>query len=133
MSINQNLLNAVLLQYRGNALAAHAAIEELLKKPSEEGIVEDITRQTKRLMEYEALMNTLKTYFTQKPAPVAAKPSPPLQPSSEEKRVETPEVSPTYGKSLEVQVAREADKEETPAEQLYKIYLDVDISLGYSC
>jgi hypothetical protein len=68
MSINQNLLNAVLLQYRGNALAARAAIEELLKKPSEDGIVEDITRQTKRLMEYEALMNTLRTYFDQKPA-----------------------------------------------------------------
>ena len=118
MSINQNLLNAVLLQYRGKALAAHAAIEELLKKPSEDGIVEDITRQTQRLMEYEALMNTLKRYFGQKEASIAP------QPSSEEKRIETPEVSPTHGKSLEVQVVREAGKEETPGEQLYKKYLD---------
>ena len=102
MSINQNLLNALLLQYRGKALAAHAAIEELLKKPSEDGIVEDITRQTQRLMEYEALMNTLKRYFGQKEASIAP------QPSSEEKRIETPEVSPTHGKSLEVQVVREA-------------------------
>lgn len=118
MSINQNLLNALLLQYRGKALAAHAAIEELLKKPSEDGIVEDITRQTQRLMEYEALMNTLKRYFGQKAASIAP------QPSSEEKRIETPEVSPTHGKSLEVQVVREAGKEETPGEQLYKKYLD---------
>ena len=118
MSINQNLLNALLLQYRGKALAAHAAIEELLKKPSEDGIVEDITRQTQRLMEYEALMNTLKRYFGQKEASIAP------QPSSEEKRIETPEVSPTHGKSLEVQVVREAGKEETPGEQLYKKYLD---------
>tara|TARA_Y100000310_G_C20396185_1_gene675211 strand:+ start:406 stop:774 length:369 start_codon:yes stop_codon:yes gene_type:complete len=118
MSINQNLLNALLLQYRGKALAAHAAIEELLKKPSEDGIVEDITRQTQRLMEYEALMNTLKRYFGQKEASIAP------QSSSEEKRVETPEVSPTHGKSLEVQVVREAGKEETPGEQLYKKYLD---------
>jgi len=124
MSINQNLLNALLLQYRGKALAAHAAIEELLKKPSEDGIVEDITRQTQRLMEYEALMNTLKTYFGQKTASVAPQPTVPPQPSSEEKRIETPEVSPTHGKSLEVQVVREAGKEETPGEQLYKKYLD---------
>jgi hypothetical protein len=124
MSINQNLLNALLLQYRGKALAAHAAIEELLKKPSEDGIVEDITRQTQRLMEYEALMNTLRTYFTQKSAPVAAQPLPPPQSSSEEKRVEISEASMTYRKSPEAQTAREAGKEKTSGEQLYKKYLD---------
>lgn len=104
MSINQNLLNALLLQYRGKALAAHAAIEELLRKPSEDGIVEDITRQTQRLIEYEALMNTLKIYFGQKADSVAPQPQPP----SEEKIAEI----------------KMKNREETPGEQLYKKYLD---------
>ena len=113
MSINQNLLNALLLQYRGKALASHAAIEELLKCPSGDGVVEDITRHVERLYKYETMMNTLKTYFSQSSA------SPAPEHPQEERKV-SPEVSPTYRKSVQAQAVKKAKKKKTTDDVMYR-------------
>jgi hypothetical protein len=112
MSNNQNLLNAVLLQFRGKALEAYSAIEVLLQNPSDAGVVEDIVRHTKRLVEYETMTNTLQKYFVPNPAPPQ-----PKKPSNESKVVK-PESSSShtkpidiYRKSIEAQKVRDVQEE----------------------
>jgi len=112
MSINQNLLNALLLQYRGKALASHAAIEELLKYPSGDGVVEDVTRHVERLYKYETMMNTLKTYFSQPSASPA--------PEHSQERKVSPEVSPTYRKSVQAQAVKKAKKKKATDDVMYR-------------
>ena len=102
--MNMKFYNAALLQLRGKALESLGVVEDLLNNrssiASDEAVSEIITH-TLDLVRYEGAMLTLQQYFEPKPAPH------PGPPPSEAVRV-TPEMSPTYKKSLEVQKRKEA-------------------------
>ena len=106
--MNIKLYNAVCAHLRAKAIEALAMIDILLNDPSSATenttIVEEITRHTLDMVQHEGALHSLQQYFQPQPARPAAPAStdPPV--------VVTPEMSPTYKKSLEEQKMKESAK-----------------------
>jgi hypothetical protein len=106
--MNIKLYNAVCAHLRAKAIEALAMVDILLNDPSSTPenttTVEEITRHTLDMVQHEGALHSLQQYFQPQPAPVARPPSadPPV--------VVTPEMSPTYKKSLEKQKIKETAK-----------------------
>ena len=101
--MNIKLYNAAYAQLRARAMEALAMIDILLNDPSatpeKTTAMEEITRHTLDVVQYEGAMHALQQYFQPQPAPSTA---PPV--------AVTPEMSPTYKKSLEEQAIKESAK-----------------------
>ena len=113
--MNKKLYEATQARLRSQALEALAAIEAHLKGTSSDlsGAVDKIAEGAQALAQLEGAMITLQQYFRPAPAPQMPPQSPPMPPQGEPLKV-TPEMSPTYKKSLEKQKLKEgkAPKEE---------------------
>ena len=105
--MNIKLYNAAYAQLRARAMEALAMIDILLNDPSSAPenttAVEEIMRHTLDMVQCEGAMHSLQQYF--QPQPVAT----PL-PSTGPPVVVTPEMSPTYKKSLEKQKIKDSAK-----------------------
>ena len=102
--MNMKLYNATQARLRSEALEMLAQIEANLSGSShiEDGVVDKIAAAAGRLAQIEGALITLQQYF-QPPEPVA----PPSSRRDEEPLIVTPEMSPTYKKSLEKQKLKE--------------------------
>lgn len=104
--MNMKFYNAALFQLRGKALESLGIVEDLLNNRSSiasDEAVSEIVAHTLDLVRYEGAMLTLQQYFE------PTSPPQPVPPPSEAVLV-TPEMSPTYKKSLEAQKRTEAAK-----------------------
>jgi len=91
--MSKNLYDATILQLKGRALEAYAALDMLFTNPSSvpdhTAWVEEIVKHTRALAENENAMLTLQQYFAQRFAPAPPQPAPP--PPVEEHRYSAPE------------------------------------------
>jgi hypothetical protein len=108
--MNIKLYNATISQLRGKAIECLAVIESLLQDgaPVDETTVSKIMEHALDLVQYEGAMHSLQQYFP--PQPEAPTAPPPRPPSTEPPLVVTPEMSPTYKKSLEKQKIKDSAK-----------------------
>ena len=130
--MSKYLYEAAVLQLRGRALEAYAALELLFKNPTampdHSAWAEEIIKHTKILAENENTMLTLQQHFgkyfaPQQPVapPQPAEPAAPAKPA-EEPRLITPEMSPTLRQHLKRQKVIEAAKDrraQTAKKELY--------------
>jgi hypothetical protein len=106
--MNIKLYNATNSQLRGKAIECLAVIESLLQDgaPVDETTVSKIIEHALDLVQYEGAMHSLQQYFP--PQPEVPPATPPRPPPTEAPLVITPEISPTYKKSLEEQKVKKA-------------------------
>ena len=119
--MSKNLYEATLLQLKGRALEAYAALDLLLNNPT--GIpdhsnwVDEIIKHTQILTTNENAMITLQQYFAKRyaaptpPPPTESVLSPSTDAPKEKPLVVTPERSPTLRRELEKQKMLEAAKQ----------------------
>ena len=98
--MNVKLYNAAHSRIHSMAMEALARLEAKLKSVDptalNKDIVDGIVQDAATLAQFEGALLTLQQYFRPAPAAPAQPPGPP-----EEPMVVTPEMSPTYKKSLE--------------------------------
>ena len=106
--MNMKLYNATQARLRSEALEMLAQIEAHLSGTTqiEDGVVDKITAAAGRLAQIEGALITLQQYF-QPPVPAPMPAVPGAQRRDEEPLAITPEMSPTYKKSLEKQKLKE--------------------------
>ena len=107
--MNMKLYEAAQARMRSRALEVLADIEARLQgtSPDLDGSVEKIVDGAMALAQIEGAMLTLQQYFQPKAKPQQPT-QPPPRPREEEILTVTPEMSPTYKKSLEKQKLKEA-------------------------
>jgi len=118
--MSKNLYEAAAATLRGQALDALAVIESLLQSPAGPETVSEIAAQAEKLSKYEASLITLQQYFgknfevpTQRPAPPQPVPDEGRNSDQPPKKV-TPEMSPTYKKSIEKEKIRKTAGQTSP-------------------
>ena len=109
--MSKTLYEATILQLRGRALEAYAALDMLFTNPTSvpdhTQWAAEIIKHTRILTENENAMITLQNYFGPRfapPPPVSAAPPPPPPPPEPQEPSEpmgiTPDMSPTMRKAL---------------------------------
>ena len=135
--MSKYLYEAAVLQLRGRALEAYAALELLFKNPTampdHSAWSEEIIKHTKILAENENTMRTLQQHFGKHfaqqqqpaPSPAPAPPATPAPPPREEPLTITPERSPTLKKEMARQKRLETIKARQQAMAQKELYPDV--------
>ena len=117
MDVKMKMLEAAIVQLRGQALEHITAIHILLENPvgvsEHTNFVEEIMTHAKKVSEYEDAMNALNQYFIPK-APPASRQAVPEPPLSERPGI-TPDQSPTLRRSLEELARKKAFAEHLAA------------------
>jgi len=130
--MSKNLYDAAVLQLRGRALEALAALELLLKNPTaipdHSNWVDEIIKHTRTLAENENTMVTLQQYFGKHFNPEPPAPAPPT--TNKEPLTVTPEMSPTLKKELHRQKIIEAAKARRLAGPNKELYPVIDKESG---
>ena len=108
--MSKHLYDATIMQLKGRALEAYAALDMLFSNPSvvpdHTAWSQEIIKHTTVLAEHENAMVTLQQYFGPRYSPPAPAPAPnagPTRPATppEEPLTITPEMSPTLRREME--------------------------------
>ena len=113
----KSIFEAAKAKLRGDAMESLSVIELMLLSPESSDpnqIVRDICTHARALAANEGALITLEQYFTKKaPAPPPRVPAGP--PNTDPPIKVTPEISPTYKKSIESEKIKKSAKRSTPA------------------
>ena len=105
--MNHKLYEAAILRLKSNALESLATLEQVLNSPRPgPGMVNEVVEHSLNLVQYEGAMLSLQQYFQPRPPGPHPGPATPTGPP----KVVTPDMSPTYKKSLADQKIRETAK-----------------------
>ena len=112
--MSKHLYEATIMQLKGKALEAYAALDMLLTNPSvvpdHTAWSQEIVKHAKILAENENIMVTLQQYFGPRYNPLPS-PAPSRTPAPpEEPLTTTPEMSPTLRRELEKQKIKKKER-----------------------
>jgi len=110
--MSQQIVQSSTLYLKSKAIESYTIIKDLLKQPPEEGIAEKIAAEALKLAQLESAMITIQQYFGNTRPPVEGKAAPPSPEAEQKTQKVTPEISPTYRRSLEKEKIKETLKKE---------------------
>jgi|19_taG_2_1085344.scaffolds.fasta_scaffold05044_5 hypothetical protein len=106
--MSKEIAEAAALRLKSKALESYGIIKDLLQQSPHEGVTDKIANQALNLAQLEGAMITLQRYFVNgAPPPENPKVE---QPKAAEPIIVTPEMSPTYRRSLEKEKIRKTTK-----------------------